>query len=227
MNNTMASDDRNTEFTGSRNPDSVLHVTFYVRAERDNFKSEKEGKPVFQDEQFVRIMIPGRNDTIIDEPVRHDHIQRFPHQWAVFRNSQAESTQQIGTPVTEWSALTRSRAEELKGQKFYTVEQVAECSDGQIQALGMDANILRQKARAFLKQAQDNALAQSQAAEIERKQKEMDALKASIPNIVNEAVAAAVAAIKAELPKTEVTKTEEKPKRKYTRKAQTEQSPEA
>lgn len=183
MEGALASDDRNPNFAGARNPDDVLAVQFYNRAVQDNFKSEKEGLPIFRDEKWVRIMIPGRSDLTVETPVDGSHPQRFPRQWAVFMNQQSETDQMVGTPVTEWPVLTRAQAEELKGKKFYTVQQIAECSDAQITALGMNANSLRQKARAFLSQADKTAQAQSQAAEIARRDEENNALKAQIAKL--------------------------------------------
>lgn len=179
----LASDDNNREFAGARNPDSILKVTFYVRSLQNNFLTAKEGRPIFQDEKYVQIMIPGRNDLTVDQPVTDEHIQRFPYQWAQFKNQTAEVDQQFGTPVTEWPVLTRSQAEELKGKKFYTVEQIADCSDGQSQALGMNANILRQKARAFLESAKGSAHAQKQAEELAAKQQEIDSLKREMSDL--------------------------------------------
>jgi hypothetical protein len=166
----LASDDANQQFVGARNPDDILHVTFYVKVMKNNFASEQEGRPIFQNEQWVRIMIPGNNLSIIDTPVSDRHKHRFPRQWQQFTNSQ-EVSPVSGTPVTEWPAVERSRAEELKAMKFFTVEQIAECSDQQIQALGMDAHTLRQKAKAFLAKAGASALTQAQAVEIEELKK--------------------------------------------------------
>lgn len=154
-----------------QNSADILSVTFYVKPVQDNFRTEKEGRPIFKDETFIRVLIPGRNDLTIDDIAREDHIQRFPVQWARFKNSQTEESQTDGTPVTQWAALTPAQALELRAKKFYTVEQVANCSDGQIQALGMDANRLRQKARTFLANAKNSALAQQQADEIEKLRK--------------------------------------------------------
>ena len=178
MSNLIASDDRNPEFVGARNPDAVLHVTFYTATLQDNFKTEKEGHPIFYDQPWVTIVIPGRNDLTVGRPVYEDDKDRFPMQWQRYLNKTATAEGVAGTPVTEWAALTRAQAEELKGQKFYTVEQIANCSDGQIQALGMNANSLRVKARAFLANAKDTALSQSQAAELARKDQEIADLKA-------------------------------------------------
>lgn len=174
----LASDDRNPEFIGARNPDAVLHVTFETRTIQDNFKTEKEGRPIFYDQQWVTIIIPGRSDLTVERPVNPDDKDRFPMQWQRYMNKTADIVGVTGTPVTEWAVLTKAQAEELKGQKFYTVEQVANCSDGQLQALGMNANSLRIKARAFLANAKDSAFAQSQAAEMARKDQEIADLKA-------------------------------------------------
>jgi len=65
MNQMLASDDRNPEFVNPKNPDAALEVLFYKRRLPDNFKSEKEGKAIFYEQDWVRIMIPGRH---IDMP---------------------------------------------------------------------------------------------------------------------------------------------------------------
>lgn len=151
-------------------PDSVLTVRFYMRSEQDNFRTEKEGRPIFFEQPYVEIMVPGNQHTIIDTPVREEHKRRFPQQWAIFENSQktADEMQIVGTPLEQWPAITRQQAEELKGQRFYTVEQIANCSAQQAQGMGMLAASLRQKAQTYLAQAKDTALASSLAAENER-----------------------------------------------------------
>lgn len=155
-------------------PDSVLTVRFYTRTEKDNFRTEKEGRPIFFSEAYVEIMVPGNQHLTIDTPVREEHKRRFPQQWAIFENSQKSATdlQIVGTPLEQWPQLDRQQAEELKGKRFYTVEQIANCTEQQAQSLGMMASGLRQKAQQFLAAAKDSALASNQAAEIERLKKE-------------------------------------------------------
>lgn len=173
----LASDDLNQEFADASNPDRVLHVQFYTQPVQDNFQSKLQGAAIFRDETFVRIMIPGRSDLTIDEPVEERHKARFPRQWAHFKNMTADTELIVGTPVTEWPAVTRAQAEELRAKKFYSVQQIAECSDAQIQALGMNGSQLRAKARAFVESAKGTAIAQAQAEEIARKDAEIDALR--------------------------------------------------
>ncbi len=176
----LPSDVNNTGFTGAYDPDSVMYVRFYMKSIQNMYETEKQGRSIFFDVPFVEIMIPGNQLSIVDTPVREPHKKRFPKQWMVFQNSQS-ADQVSGTRVEEWPAITRSQAEELKGLKFFTVEQIAGASDEQIQRLGMNATMLRQKAKAFLGQAKDTALAQSQAAELQKRDQEITDLK----NMVN------------------------------------------
>lgn len=202
----LASDLNNPNFSGATNPDSMLHVEFYMYTEKDNFQSEKEGRPIFFDVPYVRIMTPGNQNNIIDTIAREEHKIRFPLQWAKFQNSHDPKDQIIGTPVDEWPAIGRAQAEELKGVKFYTVEQIAGASDAQIQRLGMNGQVLKQKAQAFLGAAKDSALEQRLAAELERERQEKNALNERI----------------ARLEQMLGNQAEEKPKRKYTRRAKPE-----
>lgn len=206
----LASDLNSRDFVGAINPDSLLHVTFYTKAMRDNYKSEKEGRPVFRDITYIKILTPGNQLSEIDTPAREDHKQRFPLHWAAYENSQGKGEQIVGTPLDQWPAISRAEAEELKGIKFFTVEQIAGASDLQSQRLGMNGNLLRQKAKAFLMSAQDSALEQKQAVDIARKDDQIKALTDSIESLKGQ-----VASLLEVKPVLEV-----KPKRKYTRKNQ-------
>ena len=127
------------------NGDSQLQVEFFV-SDVENWK----GHP------FVRIMIPGDKNTIIEQPVREDHKRRFPRQWLYFQAKQSEQdTTPIGTSLTQWAndepeTLNRGWIEELQILKFQTVEQVASASDAQLQRIGMGGTGLRERAKAYL-----------------------------------------------------------------------------
>lgn len=127
------------------NGDSQLHVEFFVSDAKG-----WEGKP------FVRIIIPGDKNTIIEQPVRDDHKARFPRQWLYFQMKQNETdVTPIGTPIEQWvkddpDNVSKGWAEELHILKFATVEQVATASDLQLQKIGMGGVGLREKAKAYL-----------------------------------------------------------------------------
>ena len=177
----LASDDNNPEFVGAKNPDSALVVEFYIRAVQDNFESSKQGRPVFADVVYVRINVPGLKEMQWDMPARSDHKQRFPLQWAHYKNKTEGDAREVGTPLAEWPVLTRSQAEEFRAIKFFTVESIANASDANINNLGMIGGMspytLREKARAFLKAATDAALPQHQAEELAKRDAEIEMLK--------------------------------------------------
>lgn len=183
----LASDDANPQFVGATDPDRALAVEFYTRPVQNMFKSGKEGRPVFEDVIYVRINIPGNKESQIDMPARSEHKQRFPMQWAHYQNKTQGDAREVGTPLSEWPILTRSQAEEFRGIKFFTVESIANASDANINNLGMMGgmapHILRERAKAFLKAAQDTAFPQHQAEELAKRDAEIAMLKEQMARI--------------------------------------------
>ena len=169
----LASDDANPEFLGARNPDDILHVSFYERAVYNSFKSTKAGHPVYDNVDHVTIMRPGDSLSIIDTYASEGHKRRFPRQWALYQNKKGPDEQIVGMPVAEWPAITRAQAEELRGRKFYTVEQVAGASDLQIQSLGMMGTMMRQKAQAYLAAADKSAAPSADAEKVAKLEAEV------------------------------------------------------
>jgi hypothetical protein len=154
-----------------QNADSRLAVQFYKKTVKQDIASDEAGRPIFKEFDFVRIMIPGDNLTEIDTYAQESHKQRFPRQWAHYQNQVANHQDIIGTPLDQWPQVSRSQAEELRGLKFHTVESIADCSDQQLQRIGMVAGMsphnFRQKAKAFLNLANDSAEVAQREAELE------------------------------------------------------------
>jgi hypothetical protein len=144
-----------------QNPDSSLYVTFYKRAVEIADETAAQGRPIYRECDFVRIMVPGNSLSEIDTIAREDHKNRFPVQWARYINTQGEASQEQGTPIKEWPLVSVSQAEELRGLKFYTVESIANASDLTVQKIGMVAGMspyeFRNKAKAFLNLASETA----------------------------------------------------------------------
>jgi hypothetical protein len=163
MSSMLASDLNNPEFAGPINPDSRLAVIFYSKPVVNEFESEKQGRPIFRDVDFVRIMVPGDSTLTVDTFAREDHKKRFPLQWAHYQNKHGGDSREMGTPLTEWQRITRSQAEELRALKFFTVESIATASDAQLQKIGMIAGMspysFRDHAVRDLKASQGSAVA--------------------------------------------------------------------
>jgi len=179
----LASDLNNREFAGAVNPDDLLNVQFYTRTLDNEFESNKQNRPVKYDALFIAIKIPGRTDLDIERFANDQDKLRWPRQWQAFEHSQSNS-QVVGTRVEDWTAIPRFRAEELKAIKFFTVEQVANASDAQKQRMGMDAEMLQQKAKAFLNSAQDTALVQSQAVELAKRDETIGQLQKTVNDLL-------------------------------------------
>lgn len=183
----LATDVDNPAFVGARNPDDALAVEFYDRPVQNNFRSSKEGRPIFEDVVYVRINVPGLKDMQVDRPALDEHQRRFPRQWQHYVNKTKGDAREVGTPISEWPQLTRSQAEEFRSLKFFTIEAVAGASDAAIMNIGMiggmSPHMLREKARAFLDAAKNTALPQHQAEELAKRDAEIALLKEQIAAI--------------------------------------------
>jgi hypothetical protein len=165
------------------NPDRALHVEFYRRAVIREGLSEKEGRPIFEDEDWIRITPPGSMMLLqVERKAFESDKRRFPQHWSAYQQFSGES-REIGTPISSWPILTPALAENLRAGGFHTVEQLAGASDQQLEGLhmaaGMTPNVLRGKAQAFLAQAHDTALAQKQEAELVELRKQISELRAA------------------------------------------------
>jgi hypothetical protein len=156
------------------NPDSRLAVKFYKRPVKLENESIEQGRPIFQEFDFIKILVPGDALTEIDTYVTEAHKTRFPIQWANYMNRQGSEIGFSGTPITEWPQISVSQAEELKGIKFHTVESIAHASDQQLQKIGMIAGMsphnFRERAKTFLNLA-------SESADISKREEEITQLK--------------------------------------------------
>lgn len=169
----------------------VLAVRFYSRPIENAFRSEQEGRPVSEMRDFVRIEIPGNNLSVIDTFANQDHKDRFPIQWARYMNEKTDGDIQ-GTLLKDWPILNAAQVNELKHFKFYTVEQVANASDQQLNSIGMLLGMsplsARDKAKAFISNAKDSAVVQAQADELRKRDEEIAAMKAQIEELIRSQV---------------------------------------
>lgn len=147
----------------SHGSDSNLFVEFFVEPVLQTAESERVGHPVYKDAEFVSIETPGdRTKKLVrkvelnsnHEANKFSDPERFPRQWEAFKNKTLYVPD--GLPVTEWGAITKSQALELKGMGFHTVEQISLASDMQISKI-FGGHDLRNKAQIYLKNAKDGS----------------------------------------------------------------------
>lgn len=163
------------------NSPANLFVEFYEDALEIPFKSEQEGRPVYEQREFVRILVPGDATSIIETPATEQHREDFRRQYERFKKGQSEIVD--GTPLVMWPVVNKSQVKEAAFFEVRTVEQLAELSDSNCKKMGMGYMELRGKARAWLLAAKDSAVVTRQAAENDRLQGEIEALKEQIKEL--------------------------------------------
>lgn len=163
--------------------DSAL-VEFVRDAEQNNFKSAQEGRPIFEDKDFVRIMTPGDTRTTIYREASDQDKKRFPKAWGLYERGLEAVTE--GTPLAEWAQITASQVRELQHVNVRTIEEFVSVSDSNIQRMGPGYAQLQKRAQQYMESSTENAAATAAARENEQlrdqmaiMQEQLDALKAA------------------------------------------------
>jgi hypothetical protein len=154
-----------TDRFGDRNDPTFPE--FFIEAVPDELASNRQGYPIYRDEERVRIHMPGNNLSIPVEKVNEEHRQRWPEHYRRFKSGQEMAHD--GTPLEMWPAISsKSQVLFLKHHDIHTIEQMAHVSDYNLTALGMGARQLRDLAKAFLDSAQRNAMTKALMSENEK-----------------------------------------------------------
>lgn len=161
--------------------DDKLLVKFYMGVVQDEAATVEQGRPIFRDVEFVKIITPGDKTNIIDQPARDIHRQRFPRHYAKFKQGIEGDEQTEGTRLSEWPLLTRAQAEELRHMQILTVEQLANVRDDiMLKTPGMAK--LKREAGIWLGKTKSSAEATKTARLIE----ELQAQNATLSQAVND-----------------------------------------
>lgn len=160
-----------------------LHVEFYVDSKRMGFKSDGAGRDIYEDAEFVKIMIPGDRHTIHEREATAQDRDKFPLEYARFKNGMKEEMQAVGTPIKHWPAMSRSLVKEFAHFNVHTIEQLANMSDTAMQAFGMGAREWATKAKAFLALAENSAAVQQYAVENEALKQQIAALQSQFAEL--------------------------------------------
>ena len=159
---------------GNNEGDKNLLVKFYTKPKEDKTESLEQGRPIYKDVCYVDIRTAGSRNGHVARPATLKDKQRFPRHFAAYENRQEMPTE--GTPLTEWSLLTRSQAEEFAFINVKTVEQLANMPDNNAQKF-MGGNTLKQKAKDWLEAASAKAGDLKFKELADKTQKENDELK--------------------------------------------------
>ncbi len=161
--------------------DSKLYVTFYVRPIKNAFRSEQEGRPIFEEREYIKIIVPGDSKTTVDCPVTDEFRGRFEKQYDKFKKGLAQAVE--GTPLEMWPQMTVGLCAELKAMNISTVDQLAALDDSKAQKI-MGSHELRRKAQLFLSAAKGEAENNKITAELQKRDDEIALLKMQMQQIL-------------------------------------------
>jgi hypothetical protein len=167
-----------TDFSKDRAGDERLAVRFFRKARQDSEETAKQGRPIFKDEDYVQIVVPGDRSSAIVRPVGPMDRMRFAKQYEHWQKTQQEELLQ-GTPLEAWGILSLSQVEEFRYFGIRTIDQMAELRDDVCQKI-MGATTLKQKAQGFMQIAKDEAPLRKVQAELDKRDNEIASLKNSI-----------------------------------------------
>lgn len=162
--------------------DEKLIVKFEPYPLLDDAASRAEGRPRFVMTDFIRIMIPGDKDSVIHRPVREGDKVRFSKAYERFRAGQSQIT---GTPLSEWTKITRAQVEELAYFHIRTIEDLANVSDAQTHKF-MGIHMLREDARRHLALLKEQAPLDKVQAELKQRDETISAMQAQIQLLMSE-----------------------------------------
>ncbi len=166
-------------------------VRFYQKEVIHEFNSKQENRPIYYMADFVRIEVPGNQFSIIDTFASPYHKDAYPIQWARYQNEKKDQGEDdiAGTLLRDWSILTAAQVRELKHYHFYTVDQVANASDDQINKVtmivGMGGHAFREKAKNYLARAKDSAIVDAQSEELRKRDEEIETLKRQMNELMS------------------------------------------
>jgi hypothetical protein len=153
-------------------------VKFWLEPTKNDAKSAEEGRPIFEELEWISIRIAGSREERT-RIARHKDKQDYPRHYAAFKNRESQEIVS-GTPLTEWAGVTRSQVEELKWLSMLTVEQLSMCSDQNCQSM-QGLLTLKQKALAYLESTKGSVEFEALRAENAALMKRLEALEEDAP----------------------------------------------
>lgn len=160
-----------------------MAVFFHAVQVKNNFKSDVEKRPIFEEKIFIKKLVPGDSTLVIDRPVRETDIEEFPVEWARFEQKKEQKV--AGTPIEAWAIISDTQKAEFKAMHIYTIDQFANLPDNAGDKI-MGFNDLRTKARAFIAAAQDAAMFDKIRAETDAKLAQQEEEMAQLRALVTE-----------------------------------------
>jgi len=152
-----------------------------IRFEYMPIKNAAEaGRPMFDDVEYITIIIPGQRDTMVTE-VTDQYRQRFAKQYQAWKARSADPLS--GTPLSELSWMSVSQVAEFNAMNIRTVEQLVGLSDSVAHKF-MGYQQLKARAQRFLDAASTAAPDLKLEKALEERDAEVSVLKQQVSDLM-------------------------------------------
>lgn len=160
--------------------DDRLLVRFETKAVHNEWKSTQEGRPIFDEVEFISIIVPGSRDVFTTE-LNDTYKRRFSKRYAKWRED-TSNTKIEGTPLAELTWMGKTQIAELNYSNVFTVEQLANMSD-QTAMKFMGSYQLRDRAKRFLEAAAGEAPMLKMQAELSDRDAQIQVLQQKVADL--------------------------------------------
>lgn len=157
--------------------DDKLHVQFFRKPMLQAGLSREEGRAVYREVDFIRIMVPGDKLSIVERPVDSIDERRFAARYERWKAGAGQAVE--GTPLSSLPNMTPSKVEEYKFFNITTVEQLAGAPDSVGQKF-FGFNEDKRRANAFLEVAKGNAPFEKMSQELVARDAKIEEMQAQI-----------------------------------------------
>lgn len=161
---------------------------FFHSAIQNFAKSDAEGRPIFDEFEFCRILIAGDPHNAHVEPVTEAIKKRFAieyHEWKINNEARQHVT---GTPLRQWPLMTPARVAEFEALNIFNVEGLANLAEIHFQR-GYDLREWAARAKGWLEQAKDGSAVARYASENERLKGDVEQLKGQLATLTEQLAA--------------------------------------
>lgn len=165
--------------------DNKLFIKFLTKAVMNPLASTKAGRPVFDEEDYIEIRIPGSQLTCVSAPMTDfNYMQRFGVQYRKWKEGQVEMLS--GTPIDSFPYLLGKVAQlaELKAMNIQTVEQLASLDDSWKQKIMGGQELSRRAAEWINKTSGTDAQVATMAKENEQLKAQMEMMQKQMAELM-------------------------------------------
>jgi hypothetical protein len=167
-----------TDFEDRNKSDPKAFVRFFLLPKKNEALSAEAGRPIFEDKEYVEIIVPGNETNRPVLVVTSMERRRFASQYRQWKESGKDDFT-VGTHLTEVPWLTRSQCEELAFARIRTLEQLAAVSDNDCGRM-MGLYDLKKKAIAHMEAAEAAAPVEHLQAQLDAQTAENVALRQAV-----------------------------------------------